>query len=55
MAVYDYECATCKSVIEISHPVSDSPTIICMTCSTARRKKFSLGAAIFKGGGWGKS
>jgi putative FmdB family regulatory protein len=54
VASYEYECPTCKSVVEISHPITDSPVIICATCAIARRKKFSVGAVTFKGGGWGK-
>lgn len=54
MAVYEYECPKCASVVEISHPMENSPTIICGTCAIARKKKFSLGAVTFKGGGWGK-
>jgi putative FmdB family regulatory protein len=54
MAVYEYQCPKCASVIEISHPINDSPVIICASCATARKKKFSLGAVTFKGGGWGK-
>jgi len=54
VASYEYECPTCKSVIEISHPITDSPVIICATCVVARRKKFSVGTVTFKGDGWGK-
>lgn len=55
MASYEYECPTCKSVIEISHPITDSPVILCANCAIPRRKKFSVGAITFKGGGWGSS
>ena len=55
MATNEYICPQCKSVIEVSHPITDAPTIICADCTIARVKKFSLGAVTFKGGGWGRS
>jgi putative FmdB family regulatory protein len=54
MATYEYVCTKCNTVKEISHPITDSPTIYCETCAIPRQKKFSLGAVTFKGGGWGK-
>jgi putative FmdB family regulatory protein len=54
VAIYEYICPKCKGTIEISHPITDSPVILCATCAIARVKKFSLGAVTFKGGGWGK-
>lgn len=54
MATYEYICPECKGVIEISHPITDSPVILCAECAIPRTKKFSLGAVTFKGGGWGK-
>lgn len=54
MATYEYYCAHCSTVIEISHPIGDTPTIICVDCAQPRAKKYSLGAVTFKGGGWGK-
>jgi putative FmdB family regulatory protein len=55
VATYEYICPQCKSVIEVSHPLTDTPTIICADCATARVKKFSLGAVTFKGSGWGRN
>lgn len=55
MATYEYICPECKDIMEVSHPITDSPVILCATCAIARVKKFSLGAVTFKGGGWGRS
>jgi putative FmdB family regulatory protein len=55
MATYEYVCKKCDDVIEIMHPINDSPQIFCATCSIPRQKKFGLGAIQFKGNGWGSS
>jgi len=55
VAIYEYYCPRCDTVAEISHPITDSPEILCIGCSLPRQKKFSLGAVTFKGGGWGKN
>jgi putative FmdB family regulatory protein len=54
VAIYEYECKTCESIVEISHPINNTPEIICISCSKPRTKKFSLSGTIFRGSGWGK-
>lgn len=34
MANYLYKCYTCESVVEISHLMTESPTILCSNCET---------------------
>lgn len=53
MALYDYKCPKCLTIIPISHPISDSPTILCAECQTPRVKVFSAPGVSFKGSGWG--
>lgn len=55
MPIYEYYCPLCQSVIEISHPMANSPVILCENCQEKRIKKMSVGAVTFKGGGWGHS
>lgn len=54
MALYEYYCKNCEDVVDISHPINDSPQIICMQCYSTRVKKLGVGAVTFKGSGWGK-
>jgi putative FmdB family regulatory protein len=54
VAIYEYECKVCKIVSEISHPMNDTPNIVCIVCDVPKVKKLSLGATIFRGSGWGK-
>lgn len=53
MALYDYKCVGCDTTVAISHPISDTPEIICADCQGIRIKVFSAPAVSFKGGGWG--
>lgn len=55
MPIYEYYCPLCQSVIEISHPMANEPTILCENCHQKRIKKMSVGAVTFRGGGWGSS
>ena len=54
MATYEYYCKQCDTSIDVAHPITDTPTIICVECSKPRVKKFGVGAVTFKGSGWGK-
>lgn len=55
MPLYDYYCARCQSTIPISHPMGDSPVILCENCQEKRIKQLSAPAVSFRGGGWGSS
>jgi putative FmdB family regulatory protein len=54
MALYEYYCKKCDNVVDVSHPMTDTPEIICFECHVPRTKKLGLAGAIFKGSGWGK-
>jgi putative FmdB family regulatory protein len=54
MAVYDYKCRKCETNIEVTHPINDSPKILCSSCGTKMVKAFSAPGLEFKGSGWGK-
>jgi putative FmdB family regulatory protein len=53
MALYDYKCPKCEEVVSISHPISETPTILCPKCQSECRKSFSAPAVQFRGNGWG--
>lgn len=55
MPFYDYYCKTCDTKIPVSHPINNTPEIICEKCFTPRTKMFGVGAVVFKGNGWGSS
>jgi putative FmdB family regulatory protein len=54
MPIYLYKCPKCAGKQEISHPMLDTPQIICPNCSIPTEKLPGVGAVSFKGGGWGK-
>jgi putative FmdB family regulatory protein len=53
MPVYEYHCKACDTRSEISHPINDTPKILCEKCYLPKTKVFGVGATIFKGTGWG--
>ena len=52
MPVYEYECTTCQSVIEIQQKISDAPLASCPECDGPVRKLMSMTSFQLKGGGW---
>jgi putative FmdB family regulatory protein len=54
MANYDYKCRKCNTVVGVTHPVNDSPVILCANCGVKLMKVLSAPGLEFKGTGWGK-
>jgi putative FmdB family regulatory protein len=52
MASYDYKCTKCTEITLVSHPINDSPEILCPKCQEKMEKVYSSPALSFKGGGW---
>ena len=41
MAAYDYKCPECKSVGEVFHSMSESPTYLCPQCEVEMKRVFN--------------
>lgn len=54
MALYDYKCKECHSILPVEHSVHDDPEVQCAICKIPMRKLYSSPAAVFPGSGWGK-
>ena len=52
MPVYEYECPTCQSVIEVQQKIADQPLSSCPECQSPVRKLMSMTSFQLKGGGW---
>lgn len=52
MPVYEYECKTCKKVIEIQQKIADAPLTHCPDCDGLISKIMSMSSFQLKGGGW---
>ena len=52
MPVYEYECPTCQSVIEVQQKIADPPLASCPECQNPVRKLMSMSSFQLKGGGW---
>jgi len=51
MALYEYVCDE-KHTLEISHPMAESPRVICAECYKEMRKGMTAPKVWFKGGGF---
>lgn len=51
MALYEYQCVN-KHTLEISHPMSEAPRVICAECYTEMQKTLSAPKVWFKGSGF---
>lgn len=51
MPIYEYSCP-CGAKNDISHPMSNSPKIICPKCYKEMRKGFGTPVISFKGEGF---
>jgi putative FmdB family regulatory protein len=51
MPRYDYQCNSCKIVIELEKSFGDDTEPLC--CNESMTKCYSPTPAIFKGRGWG--
>lgn len=52
MPIYEYQCESCKDVIEKWQSLSDKPLTTCPSCSGAMKKLISMSSFQLKGGGW---
>ena len=52
MPLYEYECDSCKKILEIMQKFSDSPLTQCPECQGPVRKLMSLNSFALKGSGW---
>jgi putative FmdB family regulatory protein len=52
MPIYEYECAKCKSRIEVFQKMTDKPPTKCKKCGGRMEKQMSAPAIQFKGSGW---
>ena len=52
MPIYEYQCESCKDVIEAWQSLSDKPMTICPNCSGTLKKLISMSSFQLKGGGW---
>jgi len=53
MPTYSYKCKQCNDILDVTHRITDTPTIICGGCGYDRVKVFTSPAAHFPGSGWG--
>ena len=52
MPIYEYECESCKDIIETWQSLSDKPMTTCPSCSGTLKKLISQSSFQLKGGGW---
>jgi len=52
MPVYEYECESCKNVIEAQQRMDDAPLAVCEACGGHLKKLMSVSSFQLKGGGW---
>lgn len=52
MPIYEYECQSCREVIEKWQSLSDQPLSSCPSCSGVLKKLISQSSFQLKGGGW---
>ena len=52
MPVYEYECQSCRKLIEIWQNLSDDPATSCPACKGPLKKIISMSSFQLKGGGW---
>lgn len=52
MPIYEYECAKCKSRVEVLQKINDKPPTRCKKCGGRLEKQLSASAIQFKGSGW---
>jgi putative FmdB family regulatory protein len=52
MPIYEYECKTCRKILEVLQRISDEPLTQCPHCHGSVVKLVSKSAFHLKGGGW---
>ena len=52
MPLYEYQCPSCKKVLEVMQKFADAPLTECPECNGPVTKLMSLGSFALKGQGW---
>ncbi|MBW2484683.1 MAG: zinc ribbon domain-containing protein [Deltaproteobacteria bacterium] len=52
MPIYEYECTTCRTVLEVFQRMTEDPLTTCPDCSGPVKKLVSMSSFKLKGGGW---
>lgn len=52
MPIYEYECTSCRKVLEIFQRMTEDPLTTCPNCSGPVKKLVSMSSFQLKGGGW---
>ncbi|MGV1098440.1 FmdB family zinc ribbon protein [Thiovibrio sp. JS02] len=52
MPIYEYQCESCKEVIEAMQGLADKPLTTCPACTGTLKKLISMSSFQLKGGGW---
>ena len=52
MPIYEYQCDSCKEVVEAWQSLSEDPMTTCPSCSGTLKKLISQSSFQLKGGGW---
>ncbi len=52
MPIYEYKCDKCGTIIEKMHKISETPDVLCPSCSSNMKKLISPSAFHLKGSGW---
>jgi putative FmdB family regulatory protein len=52
MPIYEYECASCRKVVEVFQRMTEDPLTTCPNCSGPVKKLVSVSSFQLKGGGW---
>ena len=52
MPIYEYECAKCKTHVEILQKITDKPLTKCPKCKGRLEKQWSSTSFQLKGSGW---
>jgi len=52
MPIYEYECTSCRTVLEVFQRMTEDPLTTCPECSGPVKKLMSMSSFQLKGGGW---
>jgi putative FmdB family regulatory protein len=52
LPIYEYECASCGSVVDIKHGFKETTEDVCRACGGALRRLFKPAGIVFKGSGF---
>jgi putative FmdB family regulatory protein len=50
--IYEYQCDSCGSRIEVKQSIKDAPLTTCERCGKSLRRLISSPGIMFKGSGW---